>query len=257
MSFLYACFRLQAIKQWIDSTTTSTLPDLSSSTSQIYFCNVAISRRQNWKKKTHPPNDRFLIKIQLKNALFGSSERLPPLSGVPPQIKGRPPQLVNPSQPRWVFYMRASDCNQFSNELVQQLYQHCLIFPHPPRKYNTLLQCASFKTPKLEKKTHPPNDRFLIKTQLKNAVSGSSERLPPLSGVTTTNKRTPPPISKPQPAAMTFLYACFRLQSIKQWISSTTISTLPDLSSSTSQICFSNVALFTTATTTAANTNYC
>ena len=63
-----------------------------------------------------------------------------------------------------------------------------------------------------------------------------------------------PPISKPQPAAMTFLYACFRLQSTQQWISSTTISTLPDLSSSTSQICFSNVALFTTATTTAANT---
>ena len=31
--------------------------------------------------------------------------------------------------------MRASDCNQLSNELVQQLYQHCLIFPHPPRKY--------------------------------------------------------------------------------------------------------------------------
>ena len=78
--------------------------------------------------------------------------------------------------------------------------------------------------------------------------------LPPLSGVPPTNKRTPPPISKPQPAAMSFLYACFRLQSIKQWISSTTISTLPDLSSSTSQICFSNVALFTTATTTAANT---
>ena len=81
---------------------------------------------------------------------------------------------------------------------------------------------------------------------------GSSERLRPLSGVPPTNKRTPPPISKPQPAAMSFLYACFRLQSIKQWISSTTISTLPDLSSSTSQICFSNVALFTTATTTTA-----
>ena len=28
--------------------------ELSSSTSQIYFCNVAISRRQNWKKKRIP-----------------------------------------------------------------------------------------------------------------------------------------------------------------------------------------------------------
>ena len=107
------------------------------------------------EKRTHPPNDRFLIKIELKNAVFGSSERLPPLSGVPPTNKRTPPQLVNPSQPRWLFYMRASDCNQFSNELVQQLYQHCLIFPHPPRKYNILLQCASFKTPKLEKKRIP------------------------------------------------------------------------------------------------------
>ena len=76
-----------------------------------------------------------------------------------------------------------------------------------------------------------------------------------MRGVTPTNKRTPPPISKPQPAARSFLYACSRLQSIKQWISSTTIATLPDLSSSTSQICFCNAALFTTATTTAAAAN--
>ena len=30
--------------------------------------------------------------------------------------------------------MRASVCNQLTNELIQQLHQHCLIFPHPPRK---------------------------------------------------------------------------------------------------------------------------
>ena len=100
---------------------------------------------------------------------------------------------------------------------------------------------CQFQDAKTGKKTHPPNDRFLIKFQLKNAVFGSSERLPPLSGVPPTNKRTPPPISKPQPAAMNFLYACFRLQSIKQWIVSTTTSTLPDLSSSTSQKYFCNV----------------
>ena len=39
--------------------------------------------------------------------------------------------------------------------IIQQLHQHCLIFPHPPRKYNILLQCDSFKTPKLEKKRIP------------------------------------------------------------------------------------------------------
>ena len=66
---------------------------------------------------------------------LGAQKGYPPWVVSPPQIKGRPPQLVNPSQPRWIFYMRASDCNQLSNELVQQLYQHCLIFPHPPRKY--------------------------------------------------------------------------------------------------------------------------
>ena len=65
-------------------------------------------------------------------------------------------------------------------------------------------------------------------------------------------KGHPPQLVNPSQPREVFLYACFRLQSIKQWISSTTIATLPDLSSSTSQICFCNAALFTTATTTAA-----
>ena len=51
--------------------------------------------------------------------------------------------------------MRASDCNQLSNELVQQLYQHCLIFPHPPRKYNIRLQCG-FQDAKTGKKKRIP-----------------------------------------------------------------------------------------------------
>ena len=59
------------------------------------------------------------------------------------------------------FCMRASDCNQLSNEVVQQLYQHCLIFPHPPRK--NIFAMWQFQDAKTEKKTHPPNDRFLIK----------------------------------------------------------------------------------------------
>ena len=63
------------------STTSSTLPDLSSSTSQVYFCNVAVSRRQNWKKRRIPQ----MIDFQLKNAVFGRSERLPtPLERCPP-----------------------------------------------------------------------------------------------------------------------------------------------------------------------------
>ena len=37
------------------------------------------------EKKHHLPNDRFLIKILLKNDVFGSSERLPtPLERGPP-----------------------------------------------------------------------------------------------------------------------------------------------------------------------------
>ena len=45
----------------------------------------------------------------------------------------------------------------------------------------------------------------------KNAVFGSSERLPPLSGVPPTNKRTPPPISKPQPAARSFFVCVLQI----------------------------------------------
>ena len=36
------------------------------------------------EKKSHFPNDRFLIKNLLKNDDFGSSERLPPLERGPP-----------------------------------------------------------------------------------------------------------------------------------------------------------------------------
>ena len=84
----------------------------------------------------------------------GAQKGYPPWAVSPPQIKGRPPpQLVNPSQPRWFFYMRASDCNQLSNELVQQLYQHCLIFPHPPRKY--IFAMRQFQDAKTGKKRIP------------------------------------------------------------------------------------------------------
>ena len=81
---------------------------------------------------------------------------------------------------------------------------------------------------------------------------GAQKGYPPWEVSPPQIKGHPPQLVNPSQPREVFLYACFRLQSIKQWISSTTIATLPDLSSSTSQICFCNAALFTTATTTAA-----
>ena len=94
-------------------------------------------------------------KMFLKNAVFGSSERLPPLSGVPPTNKRTPPPISKTQPAAVIFFgMRASDCNQLSNELVQQLYQHCLIFPHPPRK--NIFAMWQFQDAKIEKKNASP-----------------------------------------------------------------------------------------------------
>ena len=93
---------------------------------------------------------------------------------------------------------------------LQQLHQHCIAgcFPiHLPGM--CLVHLLHFKTPKPKKKHHLPNDRFLIKILLKNDVFGSSERLPPLSAVPPTNKKTHPPISKPHPATKSFFPPCF------------------------------------------------
>ena len=63
------------------------------------------------------------------------------------------------SKPRYCqtdwFQMFFVELPSIGQLIIQQLHQHCLIFPHPPRKYNILLQCCSFKTPKLEKKRIP------------------------------------------------------------------------------------------------------
>ena len=83
---------------------------------------------------------------------------------------------------------------------------------------------------------------------------GAQKGYPPWEVSPPQIKGHPPQLVNPSQPREVFLDACFRLQSIKQWISSTTIATLPDLSSSTSQICFCNAALFTTATTTATTT---
>ena len=78
------------------------------------------------EKKHHLPNDRFLIKILLQNDDFGSSERLPPLSAVPPQIKRRTPQLVNPTQPRRCFFHHFFFSCASAFVFLQQLHQHCI-----------------------------------------------------------------------------------------------------------------------------------
>ena len=83
---------------------------------------------------------------------------------------------------------------------------HCLRFPHPP------LTDAFGPVPYFPrrqnspKKRHPKNDWFLIKKSLKNHTFGSSERLPPLSGVLPTNNSTRPPIRKPQPIHSDFFF---------------------------------------------------
>ena len=80
---------------------------------------------------------------------------------------------------------------------------HCLMFPHPPPR-DVFGPSVKFQDAKTEKKNYLPKDRFLIKILLQNDVFGSSERLPPLSAVPPTNKKTHPPISKPHPAKKNF-----------------------------------------------------
>ena len=46
---------------------------------------------------------------------------------------------------------------------------------------------------------------------------GAQKGYPPWAVSPPQIKRRPPPISKTHPAVMSFFYACFRSQSIKQW----------------------------------------
>ena len=161
------------------------------------------------KKKHHLPNDRFLIKILLENDDFGSSERLPPLSAVPPTNKKTHPPISKPHPATKSFFHHSflmCKCFCFSATATSTL--HCLMFPHqPPRDF--IGSSVKFQDAKTEKKYHLPNDRFLIKILLENDDFGSSERLPPLSGVPPTNKKTHPPISKPHPATKSFFHHSF------------------------------------------------
>ena len=139
----------------------------------------------------------FELTSYWKMMFLGAQKGYPPWARSPPQIKRRTPQLVNPTQPRRVFFHRAflmCKCFVFSATATSTL--HCLMFLHPPPR-GVFGPSVKFQDAKTEKKDHLPNDRFLIKIFLKNDVFGSSERLPPLSAVPPTNKKTHPPISKP------------------------------------------------------------
>ena len=133
----------------------------------------------------------------------------PPWARSPPQIKRRTPQLVNPTQARRVFSHHSFlMCKCFV--FLQQLHQHCIAWCFLINLPGMcLVHLLNFKRPKQKKKNHFPNDRFLIKILLQNDVFGSSERLPPLSAVPPTNKKTHPPISKPHPATQIFFPPCF------------------------------------------------
>ena len=170
--------------------------------------------------------------------ILGAQKGYPPWARSPPQIKRRTPQLVNPTQPRTILFHHAFlTCNCFV--FLQQLHQtlHCQMFPHPPPR-GVFGPSVKFQDAKTKKKNHPPNDWFLIKNLLKNDVFGSSERLPPLSAVPPTNKKTHPPISKPHPATKSFfptiLFSC---ASALFFCNSYINIALPDVSSSTSQGC--------------------
>ena len=135
---------------------------------------------------------------------LGAQKGYPPWARSTPQIKRRTPQLVNPTQPRRVFFHHSFlMCNCFCFSATATSTLHCQMFPHPPPR-DVFGPSVKFQDAKTEKINHFPNDRFLIKMLLKNTVFGSSERLPPLSAVPPTNKKTHPPISKPHPATKSF-----------------------------------------------------
>ena len=102
-------------------------------------------------KKNHPPNDRFLIKIFIENDVFWAQKGYPPWARSPPQIKRRTPQLVNPTQPRRVFFHRAFlMCKCFV--FVQQLHQHCIARCFPTHLPGICLVLVKFQDAKTEKK---------------------------------------------------------------------------------------------------------
>ena len=162
------------------------------------------------KKKHHLPNDRFLIKILLKNDVFGSSERLPPLSAVPPTNKKTHPPISKPHPATKSFFHHSFlMCKCFV--FLQQLHQHCIAWCfliHLPGV--CLVHLLNFKTPKPKKKHHLPNDGFLIKILLKNDVFGAQKGYPPWArSPPQIKRRTPQLVNPTQPRRVFFHHSFF------------------------------------------------
>ena len=141
--------------------------------------------------------------------MFFGLRKATPLERSPPTNKKTHPPISKPHPATQFFFPPFFSHVQvlcFSATATSTL--HCLMFPHQPPR-GVFGPSVKFQDAKTEKKHHLPNDRFLIKILLKNDVFGSSERLPPLSAVPPTNKKTHPPISKPHPATKNFFHHAF------------------------------------------------
>ena len=103
-------------------------------------------------KINHLPNDRFLIKFLLQNDDFGSSERLPPLSAVPPTNKTTHPPISKPHPAtKSFFYHSFLMCKCFCFSATAASTLHCLMFPHPPPR-DVFGPSVKFQDAKTEKK---------------------------------------------------------------------------------------------------------
>ena len=168
---------------------------------------------------------------------LGAQKGYPPWARSPPQIKRRTPQLVNPTQPRRVFFHRAFlMCKCFV--FLQQLHQHCIawcFFIHLPGV--CLVHLLNFKTPKPKKKHHLPNDGFLIKIFLKNDVFWAQKGYPPWAqSPPQIKRRTPQLVNPTQPRR--FFSPCFsHVELLLCFCNSYINIALPDVSPSTSQGC--------------------
>ena len=160
--------------------------------------------------KAHdPPDERFLIEILLKNAVFGSSERLPPLSAVPPTNKKTHPPISKPHPATKSFVHHSflmCKCFCFCATATSTL--HCLMFLHPPPR-GVFGPSVKFQDAKTEKKHHLPNDGFLTKILLKNDVFGAQKGYPPWARSPPQIKRRTPQLVNPTQPGRVFSHHAF------------------------------------------------
>ena len=136
------------------------LPQVSSSFSQgcLFFVSLVLKTPKR-KKKSIPERINFLIKKSLKNHTFGSSERLPPLSGALPTNNSTHPPIRKPppSQELNFCWLPFCHCFLFGKKYIKialtqassSSSEGCLFF-----------SSLFLKTPKRKKKKHPRKDQF-------------------------------------------------------------------------------------------------